>query len=307
MAIKLSVSITAYNHGPFVAQALDSVLAQRTSFPYEILVGEDNSSDDTRAIVQDYAVRYPDRIRLFLHDRSQVIFIDGKPSGRWNLVNNLRQAQGQYVAWLDGDDYWTSADKLQRQVDYLDAHPECALCFHAVTNQDDEGQNSLSLPPEKRERYTLDDLLLGNFIAACSVVYRNGLFDDFPDWYFQAPMGDWPLHVLNAQHGDLAYIDQVMAVHRVHGGSIWSATGSAARRQRVVAMLETLRDALPAAYTERLNQSIAVWQLKTINSHRIERHYQDAVRHALNLLVAPNVPRRTLLGAALYGVTRSGH
>jgi glycosyltransferase involved in cell wall biosynthesis len=304
MTVKVSVSITAYNHGPFIGQALESVLTQRTNFAYEVLVGEDNSHDDTRAIVMDYAARYPDRIKLFLHDRSQVIFIDGRPSGRWNLVNNLRHAQGEFVAWLDGDDYWTAPDKLQKQADFLDAQPGCALCFHAVLEQSDDGQRSPVIPPGPRNRYTLDDLFQGNFIPACSVMYRNGLFGELPDWYYQAPMGDWPLHVLNAQHGAIGYIDQEMAVHRVHSGSIWTATGSAARRQRIVAMLETLRNALPAAYTGQLNRSIALWQLKVINSYRIEERYGDAVRYALALVAAPTVPRRTLLKAALQNTTR---
>lgn len=302
--IKLSVCIQTYDHGPYISQALDSALMQETDFDYEIIVGEDESHDSTREMCIQYAQRNPDRIRLFLRSRKDVIHINGKPAGRFNFMQNLRAAQGQYVALLDGDDFWTARDKLQRQVDLLDAHPDYALCFHAVTNQSDDGSSSLAAPPGPRERYRMDDLLLGNFIPACSVVYRNGLFGDFPAWYREAPMADWPLHVLNAQYGDIGYIDQVMAVHRVHGGSIWSATGSAARRKRIIAMLEIFRRELPAAYTERLNQSIASWQLKVINSYRIERRYQEAARHALDLLIAPNVPRRALVDAAFRSAGR---
>lgn len=302
--IKLSVCIQTYNHGPYIAQALDSTLMQETDFEYEIIVGEDESQDSTREICVEYATQYPDRIRLFLRSRTNVIFIDGKPTGRFNFMQNLQVARGQYVALLDGDDYWTSPHKLQRQVDLLDAHPDYALCFHAVARQDNEG-HAPSLPFQKpRNRYTIDDLLQGNFIASCSVVYRNRLFEDLPDWYREAPMADWPLHVLNALHGDIGYIDQVMAVHRIHSGSIWSTTGSAARRQRVVAMLEILRRELPPTYTEKLNQGIARWQLKVINSYRIERRYREAAQHALSLLIAPNVPRRALVDAALRGSDR---
>ncbi|RPI20802.1 MAG: glycosyltransferase, partial [Actinobacteria bacterium] len=128
---KVSVSLTTYNQRRTIAQAIDSVLVQETSFPVEILVGEDESSDGTRDIVLDYARRYP-HIHVLLNRREDVITIDGRPTGRWNFANNLRHVRGQYVALLEGDDYWTSPHKLQKQADFLDAFPDCALCFHAV-------------------------------------------------------------------------------------------------------------------------------------------------------------------------------
>lgn len=218
-----TVSIVTYNHEKYIAQAIESVLMQRTDFDFEIIVGEDDSADRTREIVQEYRARYPDRVRLFLNDRKDVIYINGRPTGRWNFINNLKHAQGKYVALLEGDDYWTSPDKLQRQVDYLEANPDCAICFHSVQCVDDGGRrlNVLS-PRRKKPRYVLKELLRENFIPNCSVVFRNGLVREFPDWYYGVPMGDLPLHVLNARHGDIGYLEEAMAVYRIHGGGVWS-------------------------------------------------------------------------------------
>src|SRR5262245_63387032 len=118
----VSVIVVTYNHERYIVQALDTVLSQEAPFEFEVLLSEDCSTDRTREIVLHYSRLYPDRIRLFLSER--------------NLNTNkvtlraLRAARGTYVALLDGDDYWTSREKLARQVQFLHSHPEYALCFN---------------------------------------------------------------------------------------------------------------------------------------------------------------------------------
>src|ERR1041384_1572484 len=116
----ISVSFITYNHAQYVAQAVDGALMQQTNMPFEIVIGEDMSTDGTREIVKNYQSRYPERIRLLLHDRRNASLANGKPTGNWNFANNIKNCRGRYVALLDGDDYWTSAKKLQKQVDYLE-------------------------------------------------------------------------------------------------------------------------------------------------------------------------------------------
>jgi glycosyltransferase involved in cell wall biosynthesis len=222
----ISTCITAYNHAKYISQCLDSVLMQETGFDYEILVGEDDSSDGTREICIEYAQRYPDRIRLFLNDRKNVIYINGRPTGRWNVINLLMSAKGKYIALIDGDDYWTSPHKLQKQADFLDDNPDCSMCFHDVQIVSEEGNLiSVESPRGKRRRYFLKDLLKGNFIHTCSVMYRRGLFKEFPDWFYKTPLADWPLHILNAEHGDIGYISEVMGAYRIHCAGIHSSRG----------------------------------------------------------------------------------
>jgi glycosyltransferase involved in cell wall biosynthesis len=102
----ISVNIVTYNHEPYIAQAIEGALMQKTNFPYEVLIGEDDSSDGTREICKEYAAKHPDKIRLFLNDRKNVIYINGQPTGRWNFINLLKNTKGKYVAFCEGDDYW---------------------------------------------------------------------------------------------------------------------------------------------------------------------------------------------------------
>ena len=189
---------------------------QKTNFDYEIVIGEDCSTDRTREIIKDFIKKYPEKIRLLL--RPQNI------GAARNFVQTLSACKGRYIALLDGDDYWTSPYKLQKQVDFLESHPECSQCFHNVHIVSEEGEQLFTASPRrKKPRYTLKDLLKGNFIHTCSVIYRKGLFKEFPDWFYKASIGDWPLHILNAQYGDIGHIDEVMGAYRVHSGGIHSS------------------------------------------------------------------------------------
>jgi glycosyltransferase involved in cell wall biosynthesis len=192
---KVSVSLLTYNHGPFIAQALNSILLQQVNFEYEIVIGEDCSQDNTREIVLSYQKNNPDKIRIFL---SKKPLNDGK-SGRLNFVRNLKACRGEYVALLDGDDYWTAPHKLQKQVDFLDDNPRYAICFHdAIRLYENGSQRPWLYPGGKKEVYSLADLAVGNFIPTCSTMFRNRLFSEFPGWYYEVSMGDWPLHIINA-------------------------------------------------------------------------------------------------------------
>jgi glycosyltransferase involved in cell wall biosynthesis len=161
---KVSVSLLAYNHGSFIAQALDSILSQQVNFDYEIVIGEDCSQDNTREIVLSYQKNNPDKIRIFLSKKP----LNDRKSGRLNLVRNLKACRGEYVALLDGDDYWSSPFKLQKQVDFLDSHPKYAICFHdAIRMYENGSQQSWLYPGGKKEVYSLADLAAGNFIPTC--------------------------------------------------------------------------------------------------------------------------------------------
>src|SRR5690606_24131225 len=104
----------------------------QTTFPFEIILGEDESNDGTREICKQYAAQYPDKIKLFLRSRKDVIYINGNPTGRFNFIENLKACSGKYIALCEGDDYWTDPLKLQKQVDFLENNSDFALCFHMV-------------------------------------------------------------------------------------------------------------------------------------------------------------------------------
>jgi glycosyltransferase involved in cell wall biosynthesis len=115
----VSVKMITYNHAPYIAQAIECVLAQKTNFPFELVIGEDCSTDGTREIVFDYAKRFPDIIRVITSDKNVGM--------KKNSLRTTEACQGKYIAYCEGDDYWHRDDKLQIQVDYLEARPECGL------------------------------------------------------------------------------------------------------------------------------------------------------------------------------------
>jgi len=257
--MKVSVSLITYNHEKYIAQAIDSVLMQKTNFDYEIIIGEDDSEDNTRTIVQEYKKRYPDKIKLFLNDRKNVIYINGKATGRWNLVNNLKHARGKYIALLDGDDYWTDPLKIQKQVDFLDGNPECSMCFHAVNIiwDDKSREPTTDFPLELKEIYTIEDLLGrdSNFIRTCSVMFRNELFNEFPSWFYETPQGDWILHILNAQYGNIGFVNKIMGTYRIHEGGVWSQTNEAEDLKRRIKSREIVKQNLNPKYRKLLTSA----------------------------------------------------
>src|SRR5437762_2202436 len=217
--MKLSVLVIVYNQARYVIQAIDSILMQEVDFDYEVVIGEDASTDGTREIVLDFEKRYPDRIRVLLRDQAGAEADRAAGlGGKTNFIQSLKACRGEYIALLDGDDYWTDPGKLQRQVDFLDNHPDFAIsCHNARMFYEDGSKEPTNLiPPDQKEVSMLEDLLLANIIPTCSTVFRRELFGEFPDWFYTLKLGDWPLHILNAQHGKIGYINEVMASYRLH-------------------------------------------------------------------------------------------
>ena len=220
--VKVSVLVMAYNHGAYIEQALESVLAQKTAFDFEIIISEDCSTDRTRDIVLDYDKRFPGRFRLLLSAANL--------KSNEIVARGIRAARGDYIALLDGDDHWTSPGKLQRQADFLDCRPRCAICFHnaVVVYQDASREPYLWTAATQKEESTLEDIWAGNFIATASVMFRNHLIGHIPEWYIPMfPITDWPLHILNAEHGTIGYINEVMSVYRQHAGGLYSPKSEA--------------------------------------------------------------------------------
>lgn len=213
----VSISVTAHQHAAFLASCLDGILMQRCDFAYEVLLGEDGSTDGTREIAQRYAVKHPDVIRLFLHDRSTVMLIDGRPTGRYNLLNNLRHARGRYLCHIDGDDHWTDPDRLRTMVEKMEAEPELGMAFHNAMNVWDDGRREPYLDlANAKPRFTLTELTALNFVPTSGAIWRwNGL-RHFPPAFSQAPFGDWMLNVHFAAQGPIGYVDRVMSDRHVH-------------------------------------------------------------------------------------------
>lgn len=215
--MRVSVLMTSFEHERFIARALDGVLDQR-GVELELLVGDDASTDGTRDVIAEYARAHPDVIRTFLPDRNL------GEGGKAIFGDLIEMARGEYLAVLDADDYWTSPDKLLRQVAYLDEHPECSMCFHNVLcvfddeSRADEPYNG----PDQPAEVGIGALLERCVVASCSPLFRRESISPLPSWYYELPWGDWPLYFIAAEHGALRYLPDVMGVYRIHGGGMYS-------------------------------------------------------------------------------------
>src|SRR5438094_181413 len=217
--MEVSVLVTTYNHEKYIAQAIESVLMQETNFEYEIIIGEDCSLDRTRSVVVDFQRQNPRKIRLLLPPENL-----GCGGGNRVFAQAFELAQGQYVALLDGDDYWTSPKKLQKQIEFLGTHPECVLCFHNALRIYEDGSRApfpQNFAGQKRI-FTLEDIWQSNFIAGCAAMFRRDALGQLPEWYYTMSYGDWPLYILCAQHGKIGYLDEILGVYRIHREGLWS-------------------------------------------------------------------------------------
>jgi len=211
--MKVSVWMTAYNHDKYLAQCLDSVLDQKTDFDFEIILGEDCSTDRTREIAIDYKNRFPEKIKLFLPEQN--LGMMEMDMATWKLC------KGEYIALLNGDDYWTDENKLQTQSDFLDANTDAVMCFHqARVENETDGSSFETVYLEPGDTMPVESLLRGyNPVMTPTVMIRNIL--EPPDWYAEMPYGDMTLYFLLAEKGKIKYIDKLMSVYRIHSNGQW--------------------------------------------------------------------------------------
>jgi glycosyltransferase involved in cell wall biosynthesis len=222
--MKLTVIVLTYNHEPYIRQALDSVLAQQTDFDFEALVCEDYSTDATRQIVQEYAEAHPGKIHLLLSEKN---------NGAWvGFKRALEATQGEYLAFLDGDDYWTSPHKLQKQVDFMTSHPELTLSWHNFRMVDSEGCLLRGQQPVHPLKTRVDiKMMLQHPIDANpgAVMIRRSAVLQIPSWYWDCPTGDTPLWILSLRDGLGGYLDEVLGDYRVHSGGAMMGLNSIRR------------------------------------------------------------------------------
>lgn len=221
--MKVSVCVPTYNHEQYIGQMLEGALMQQTSFPFEIVIGDDASTDATADIIRKYSAERPGIIRAFLHSENQGPKEPREFAGRNNVLQLLKTCRGEYVAMCEGDDYWTDPLKLQKQVDFLDQNPDFTVCHHnmEVTYEDGSPSHYFNAPDQKSVS-TIEDLLEDKwFMATASWVYRNHfLTEDFAEWHAKAAAGDWAIMFQLAAKGKIGYLNEVMGVYRKHSAGL---------------------------------------------------------------------------------------
>lgn len=217
----VSICVQTYQHAAYIKACLDGILMQKTSFPFEVLLGEDASSDETRAICIDYAQKHPDKIRLFLHKRENNIKIDGAFTGRFNLLYNLYNAQGKYIAICEGDDFWVDDQKLEKQVTALQAHPDINICSHRSIKYDEGRKKNVGVTGNNGEveRIVPIQEVILKFAAVCpmqTIMLRNQGVDQFIDLVIKAYGAHGLMQVFWAHPKGVLYLPEAMAVYRVN-------------------------------------------------------------------------------------------
>ena len=208
---KVSVCMISYNHGKFVAQAIESILSQKTDFTIELVIGDDCSKDDTRAICEDYACRDP-RVRLLPPEPNLGVMP--------NFVRTLSACTGEYIAVCEGDDYWTDDLKLAKQVAFLDAHAD----YSGAAHQSDvlvDGRFARKFKPGVPETLTTRDLTYGRLFHTASVIFRRPVADMFSG----SPLVlscDRLTNFCMSFLGKIHYREESMCVYRLHGGGMSS-------------------------------------------------------------------------------------
>jgi glycosyltransferase involved in cell wall biosynthesis len=253
---RVSVLMATYNHERYIAQAVQSALEQETEFPVEIVIGEDCSTDRTREILLEFQRTHSDRIRLLLHERNV-----GGPA---NIAAVYAACRGDYVAMLEGDDYWTDKTKLQQQVTALERHPHWSTCFHLTRRVYEDGSREPELYPLvwTKPVATIEDLFQENFIGTCSLVFRNRLFGPLPEWHQKVVPGDWAINLLNAAHGAIGFLPEVMADYRIHSQGLWSCQSEEFRIREVLRMFSFVDHHFHGQYREQ----IEAYRWKTLKS-----------------------------------------
>ena len=218
--IKVSVICNAYNHGPYIRDALEGFVSQKTNFNYEVLIHDDASTDNTADIIREYERKYPELIKPIYQTENQY-------SKGVNITRtfHLSRLKGTYIALCEGDDYWTDPKKLQRQFDAMEAHPELDICAHAVLKiQASSGQVLCNIAPSDKEIvFSTEEVIAGGggFVATNSLFFRRELLENQPEFRKYCSL-DYSLQIHGALRGGMLYLPDNMAVYRFLVAGSWT-------------------------------------------------------------------------------------
>ena len=283
----VSICCITYNHKEYIRDALDGFLSQRTDFPYEILINDDASTDGTADIIREYEQKYPEKIRALLQTENQYSKGITNPSGAFNFP----RVRGRYVAMCEGDDYWIDPEKLQKQVDYMEAHPDCSLCFHSariITVDGSLSDKRMRPYPESRIVSPSEIVDKPQGYAMASMMFRSEIIRKLPKYYVNCPVGDTPLQLMAAATGYGYYMDQDMSIYRLGAAVSWTSQGKLgdyeAKQERYCRQMEetfTEFDRVTGGrfHKEAERAARRIWYLTKVNTKKydvvMDKQYRD--------------------------------
>lgn len=229
--IKVSVLCTVYNHAEFLRACLDGFVMQKTNFKFEVIIHDDASTDGSADIIREYAAKYPDIFVPIYQTENQY----SKGGGIAKRFMN-HKVRGKYVAWCEGDDCWTHPEKLQRQVDFLDSHPDFTACVHCANWKYYATGKSFVFPQIKESReYTAEEVILngGGHYANCSLMGRSALLLNIPEIFTVKGIGDYQKYIYSAISGRFWCMKEVMSQYNNGTPGSWNSRVWAHNNRRI--------------------------------------------------------------------------
>lgn len=220
--IAVSVICNVYNHEAYIQDALEGFVSQKTDFPFEVLVHDDASTDNSANIIREYEAKYPELIKPIYQTENQYT-----RGGGITRRFQIPRAQGKYIAVCEGDDYWTDPLKLQKQYDFLESHPDYSLCACSTKWMDMRtGKVQNKGRTDEDRDISVEDLIqqkLDRTFQYATVFIRTEVFVNRPDWMRSFRVGDVPLALHAATCGKIRMLADVMAVYRSHAAGSWTS------------------------------------------------------------------------------------
>jgi len=312
--ILVSVSCITYNQEKYIVDAIESFLMQKTNFKFEILIHDDASTDGTKGIIKEYEEKYTNLIKPIYQIENQY------SQGIKIHQLNVKRARGKYIAICEGDDFWTDPYKLQKQVDYMESHPECSICVHSALRVSTDKQNlEVHVQPSKRNKiFKVEEAIEGGggLFATNTILYPSK-FCNFPDFYKNAPVGDYPLVIYLAICGDLHYINEFMSAYRVEVEGSWTnrevsnSKGRIEHFDKISVMLDEINKFTEYKYDIIINktkqnnqfkQILSQSSFKEIKSGKWERIYSElSLRNKIYVLIFYFSPKTLRILSNLKG------
>lgn len=212
----VSICCITYNHEKYIEETIDSFLMQETDFPFEVVIGEDCSTDNTRKIVEKYKEMYPNIIKLIVSENNVGMQANGQ--------RTMETCKGQYIAACEGDDYWMDAEKLQIQKDFLESNPEYIICYTDVEAFNENGIIQDYIGGATKD-LTADELKKATPINTLTTMYRNIMKDKFSAEFKASKYGDLFIWSILGYYGNGKFLPQIKpARYRIHSGGVHSGS-----------------------------------------------------------------------------------
>lgn len=262
---KLSILVPTFNHCKFISKMLEGAIMQKTDFDFEIIIGDDASTDDNALIIKEYADKYPSLIKAYLHSKNLGPTEPPELGGKNNVGFLFGQSKADYIALCEGDDYWTDPLKLQKQVNFLDQNPEYVMCHHQLeVIYEDYSPSHLFNPKNQPDTSTIEDLLTDNswFLGTASTVFKNVFATGMPNWWWKTASGDLGIFIEVARYGKIKFFPQTMGAYRKHRGGMTNIHTPQNRffLQNRMEMFQDLKEYIGNEYDKILTKTILKYE-----------------------------------------------